>query len=43
LTLALQPLAAVMNRQGWEPLNVLQYIEWIDDQRQFNSDKTKMG
>ncbi|KAJ0131257.1 Uncharacterized protein HZ326_25640 [Fusarium oxysporum f. sp. albedinis] len=24
-------------RQGWEPLNVLQYIEWIDDQRQFNS------
>ncbi|RYC77483.1 hypothetical protein BFJ63_vAg19643 [Fusarium oxysporum f. sp. narcissi] len=23
--------------QGWEPLNVFQYIEWIDDQRQFNS------
>jgi hypothetical protein len=23
--------------QGWEPLNLLQYIEWIDDQRQFNS------
>jgi hypothetical protein len=23
--------------KGREPLNVFQYIEWIDDQRQFNS------
>jgi hypothetical protein len=27
----------IRSDQGWEPLNVLQYIEWIDDQRQFNS------
>jgi hypothetical protein len=26
-----------IEHQGWEPLNVFQYIEWVDDQCQFNS------